>query len=186
MILRLKMEKLSLFDYINIFIGLITIAFSLIVIIYANIALITLIILLSITLLVAGAGRVYNSFLDKNLNKIGKILKFGTGLLAIIMSITIILILVINPMFSIVLLINLLGYTLIVIGIVRIFIGIMVEKYPKKYRFILILVGIICFVFAFLVLVFPTLGYFLIVIFLSISLLVNGLARMSYVLLGKN
>lgn len=185
MILRLKMEKLNLFDFINIFIGLIIIVFSLIVIIYANMALITLMILLSIALLVAGVGRVYNTFSDQNLNKIGKILKFMTGLLAIIMSITIILIIVINPMFSIVFLINLLGYTLIIIGIVRIFIGIMIEKYPKKYRFVLILVGIICFVFAFLVLVFPTFGYFLVVIFLSISLLVNGIARISYVLFGK-
>ncbi|MGB5910155.1 MAG: DUF308 domain-containing protein, partial [Promethearchaeia archaeon] len=146
------------------------------------IVLLSLIILLSIALLFVGIGRISNAFLNEKLNKIGKVIKYITGILTIIVGIFIMVIVIVDPTFAILILINLVGYTLLVIGITRIFIGIMMEKYSKKYRFILIVVGITTFIFAFLVLIFPTFGYFVIVILLSLSLLLNGFARITYAL----
>ncbi len=176
------MEKDNLLIRVNIIVGLIIIILAILTIIFANILLLTLMLLLSIALLFVGIGRISNAFLNEKLNKIGKALKYFTGILAIAVSISIMIITMINPTFSILILINLVGYTLLAIGIARIFVGIMMEKYSKKYRFILIIVGIASLIFAFLVVIFPTFGYFVIVILLSLSLLFNGFARISYAL----
>jgi len=174
------MEKDNILIGINTIVGLIIIILSILTIIFSYTAVLTLIILLSIALLFAGIGRISNAFLNEKLNKIGKVIKYSTAILAIIVSIFILVITIVNPTFSITVLINLVGYTLLVIGIARIFIGIMMEKYSKKYRFILIIVGIISFIFAFFILIFPTFGYFVIVILLSLSLMLNGFARITY------
>ncbi|MBY9021272.1 MAG: hypothetical protein KGD67_09450 [Candidatus Lokiarchaeota archaeon] len=78
------------------------------------------------------------------------------------------------------LLINLLGYMFIIIGVSRIAVGLLVENYSKVYRVFLVLVGIFSFLFAFIVLLYPTFGYFVLVILLSLSLLINGLVRVLF------
>ena len=176
------MEQENILIRVNIFVGLIIIILSILTLILSNIVLISLIILLSIALLFSGIGRISNAFLNERLNKAGKALKYLTGILAIVISISIMIITIINPTFSIIILINLVGYILIAISISRIFIGIMMQKYSKKYRFILFIVGIASLIFALLVLIFPTFGYFVIVILLSLSLLLNGFARVTYAL----
>lgn len=179
------MEKEDLLIRFNIIIGLIIIFLSILVIIFSSAALLSLMILLSIALLFAGIGRLYNSFANEQLNKIAKIIKFLVGLLAIVISLTILILSIINPSVSILLLINLFGYSFIIIGCARIAIGFLVEKYTKQYRFFLVLVGIVTFVFAFIMILFPTFGYFVLVILLSLSLLFNGLARVMYSVLNK-
>jgi len=176
------MEQENILIRVNIIVGLIIIILSILIIILSNIVLLSLMILLSITLLFAGIGRISNAFLNERLNKTGKAIKYLTGILAITVSISIMIITIIDPTFSVLILINLVGCTLIAIGITRIFIGIMMQKYSKKYRFILFIVGITSLIFALLVLIFPTFGYFVVVMLLSLSLLLNGFARISYAL----
>ncbi len=179
------MEKENLLKGVNLIVGLIVILLSILVIIFSSAALLSIIILLSIALLFAGIGRLYSAFADEKLNKIAKGLKIIVGILEIIISLTVIIITIIEPTISILLLINLFGLIFIVIGASGIAIGLLVEKFTKQYRFLLILIGIISFVFAFIVLFYPTFGYFVLVILLSLSLLFNGFARVLYALFEK-
>jgi len=179
------MEKENQFFGINIVIGLIIIILSILVILFSNAALLSIMILLSISFLLAGIVRVYNTFADEKLNKIAKVIKFLVGLSVIVISLTILILTVINPTISILLLIYLFGYSLIVLGCARIAVGLLVERYSKAYRFFLILVGIATFIFAFIVIFFPTFGYFVFTILLSLSLFFNGLLRVFSVLLEK-
>jgi len=179
------MEKDSILTRVNLVVGLIIIILAIIVIIFSNAALLSIMILLSIALLFAGIGRLYNAFTNEKLKKIAKILKFVTGLLAIILSLTIIIISIVEPATSILLLINLLGYMFIIIGVSRIAVGLLVERYTKEYRFFLVLIGILSFVFAFIVIFYPTFGYFVLVILLSSTLLINGLVRVLYALFER-
>jgi len=171
------LEKENILTGVNLVIGLMIIILSLIVIVFSNAALLSIMILMSIALFFAGTGRLYNVFANQKLNKSAKILKFIVGLLAIILSLVIIIITIVEPTTSILLLINLFGYMFIIIGVSRIAIGLLVENFTKEYRFFLVLVGIISFIFAFIVIFYPTIGYFVLVILLSMSLLINGLAR---------
>jgi len=179
------MEKENILTGVNFVFGVLIIILSILVIIFLNAALLSIMILLSIALLFAGIGRLYNGFVNEKLSKFTKALKFITGALAIIISLIVIIVSVIEPTVSILLLIDLFGYMLIIIGVSRIAIGLLIEKYTKEYRVFLVLVGIISFVFAFIVIIFPTFGYFVLVILLSFSLLVNGLARVSHALFER-
>jgi len=179
------MEKESQFLSINLIIGIIIIILSILVILFSSAALLSIMILLSFALFSAGVARLYNTFADEKLNKIAKVIKFLVGLSIIGISLTILILTLINPTISILLLIYLFGYGLIILGCARIGVGLLVERYSKPYRFFLIFVGIITFIFAFIVIFFPTFGYFVIIILLSLSLLFNGLLRIFTVFLDK-
>ena len=174
------MEKENILTNINLVVGLIIIVLSVLVIIFSNAALLSIMGLFSIAILFIGIGRLYNAFSNEKLSKLVKALKFITGVLAIILSIIILIVTLIEPVSSILLLINLLGYMFIIIGVSRIAVGILVEDYSNVYRVFLALVGIFSFFFAFIVLLYPTFGYFVLVILLSLSLLINGLARVLF------
>ena len=179
------MEDESTFKSINIIIGFIIFILSILVLILANVLLLSLMVLLSIAVLVSGIGRLYNAFYNKQLNKIGKILKFITGLLASIIGLIILILTIVDPSASIALAISLIGYTFIVIGVVRIFIGIMMENYQKEFRIFLVIIGILTMIFAFIIVLFPALGYFVMIVYISLTLMFNGLTRMIVVLFGK-
>ncbi|MBY9004777.1 MAG: DUF308 domain-containing protein [Candidatus Lokiarchaeota archaeon] len=179
------MEDESTLKSINIIIGSTIFILSILVLILANVLLLSLMVLLSIAVLVSGIGRLYNAFYNKQLNKIGKILKFITGLLASIVGLIILILTIIDPSASIVLAISLIGYTFIVIGVARIFIGVMMENYKMEFRIFLIFIGVITMIFAFIVVLFPTLGYFVLILYISLTLMFNGLTRIIFALFGK-
>jgi uncharacterized membrane protein HdeD (DUF308 family) len=179
------MEKDNQFFGINIIIGIIVIILSILVIFFSGAALLSLMILLSIAIFFAGTARVYNTFADEKLTKIAKIIKFIVGLSMIGISLTVLITTIINPTVSILLLIYLFGYGLIILGCARIAVGLLVERYSKPYRFFLIFVGIATFIFAFIVIFFPTFGYFVLIMLISLSLLFNGLLRIFSILLDK-
>ncbi|NVM45537.1 MAG: DUF308 domain-containing protein [Candidatus Lokiarchaeota archaeon] len=174
------MENESLLKNINIIVGLIIIVLSIITLFYGVITLITLIILISIAFLFAGIGRAYNAITNDSLTKASKFMKYFSGLLSIIISIAAIFIALFNPGLAILMFSNLFGYLLIFIGVARISVGYLMESYTTLYRTVLILVGIITFIFSFIILMFPIFGYFVIVMLISASLLLNGITRLSF------
>ncbi|MBY9021273.1 MAG: DUF308 domain-containing protein, partial [Candidatus Lokiarchaeota archaeon] len=111
------MEKKNILTNVNLVVGLTIVVLSILVFIFSNAALLSIMGLFSIALLFIGIGRLYNAFSNEKLNKIGKVLKFITGVLAIILSIIIFIVTLIEPVSSILLLINLLGYMFIIIGV---------------------------------------------------------------------
>ena len=179
------MENENLIKNINIVVGSIIILLSIIVLFYGTAALISLILLLAIAFLFMGIGRLFNAYSNTLLNKLSKYIKYSTGFISIIVSIAVLVITIVNPSLSILILINLFGYVLIIIGVARIAVGYLMELYPIVYRVFLVIVGILTFVFAFIVLLFPILGYFILVTLVSLSLLVNGLARVLFGIVVK-
>lgn len=179
------MEEDRSIDRINMMIGFIVFALSIIVLIMANVVILSLMVLLAIGILASGIGRVYNAFYNKKLNKISKILKIITGIIAIVVGIIVLIFMITDPSASIVFLFSLIGYAFITIGVARIFVGIMMENYKKEYRIFLITVGIITMVFAFIVVLFPTIAYFVLITYISLTLMFNGLTRIIYEFFGK-
>ena len=179
------MEEKSIFNSVNSVIGIIIISLSIIVLIFANVVILSLMILLSIAVIFSGIGRIYNAFYNTQLNKFGKILKLITGIIALLMGGLVLILTITVPSVSIILLISLIGYTFIIIGIARIFMGILMESYKKEYRIFLVMIGIITMIFAFTVVLFPALGYFVLITYISLTLMINGLTRIVFSLFGK-
>ena len=174
------MDNVNLLKPINIIVGMIIIALSLIVLIFGNATLITLILLLASGLLFVGFGRIFNGITNEALSKTSKIAKYFTGLLSIIISLIIFIQNPEKPSFVVIFFPTLFGYALIFIAFARIAVGYLVETYPKPYRAALILIGIMTLMIAFLIFVFfPMIGYFIFLMLISLSLLMDGLARVS-------
>ena len=163
------MKEDTAFNSVNIIIGFIVLSISIIVLILPNAVILSLIILLSIAIMASGVARIYNAFYSTYLNKIGKILKLITGILTFLVGLIVIIITYINPSISIIILISTIGYTFIVIGVARIFMGVVNEGYKKEYRIFLIIVGIITLIFAFMIVLFPILGYFILITYISLT-----------------
>ncbi len=179
------MEGKSRFNSINSIIGIVIISLSIIVLVFSNVVVLSLIILLSIAVIFSGIGRIYNAFYNTLLNKFGKILKLVTGVIAVLIGFIVLILTLTVPGVSIILLISLIGYTFIIIGIARIFMGILMESYKKEYRIFLVMIGLITMVFAFMIILFPALGYFVLITYLSLTLMINGLTRIIFSLFGK-
>lgn len=171
------MENSKIPININIIVGFIIIVLSLIVLIFGAETLIVLILLLSFVFLFIGFGRIFNGITNESLSRTNKITKYLTGALSIIISLVVISIALGNPSLAILIFTNLFGYTLIFIGISRISIGYLAKSYSKNVRVTIISVGIITIIFAILILVFPTFGYFILVMLISFALFLNGLTR---------
>ncbi|MFX1380743.1 MAG: DUF308 domain-containing protein, partial [Promethearchaeota archaeon] len=150
-------EKKTL-GILNLVIGVLIISLSILVIIYHELALIFLIIVLSMAILLSGIGRLLNAFFNKKLNKYGIITKFITGIIAITISILVLIISIFDPNLSQLVFINLYGLTLFSIGIARIIIGIITDKYKKVNRILLVFIGFLTFTFSLIVMVFPDVG----------------------------
>ncbi|MFX0143528.1 MAG: DUF308 domain-containing protein [Candidatus Hodarchaeota archaeon] len=164
----------------NLVIGILVIGLSIFVIIFHQITIIILIIILAIAILISGIGRLLNAFFNKKLNKYGIITKFTTGLIAIIISVFVLITSIFNPTLSQILFINLYGLTLFLIGIARIIVGAITERYKKPNRILLIFVGFITLSFSLIVMVFPNVGNFVVLLLFSLTLIFNGLARIVF------
>lgn len=183
--LAIRMEEKSRFNSINSIIGIIIISLSIIVLIFANVVVLSLMIVLSIAVIFSGIGRIYNAFYNTLLNNFGKILKLVTGVIAVLVGVLVLILTLTVPSVSIILLISLIGYTFIIIGMARIFMGILMDSYKKEYRIFLVMIGLITMIFAFIVVLFPALGYFVLITYLSLTLMINGLTRIVFSLFGK-
>lgn len=161
----------------NMISGLVIILFSIIILVFSTVALLGIMILLSITFIVFGTGRLSDSFSDEKLNRFGVIARFITGLLAILIGIINLIIALVNPSYSILLLINIFAMVLFIIGITRIFIGVFTQEYSKDYRIFLILIGLMSLILSLIVMIVPYVGYYILVLLLSLALLLNGLIR---------
>ena len=165
---------------INLLIGLLIINLSILVIVYHQIAITILIILLSIAIFSSGIGRLLNALYNKKLNMYGTITKFITGIIAITISMLVLIISIFNSNLSQIVFINLYGLTLFLIGIARIIIGIITDKYKKENRILLVIVGVITLFFSLIVMVFPNLENFLVLLLFSLTLIFNGIARILF------
>ncbi|MFX1352672.1 MAG: DUF308 domain-containing protein [Promethearchaeota archaeon] len=161
---------------LNIIFGLIIIILSTIVISIQNMDLSITIFLLTMGILLIGIIRLFNSILDKKVNRTGIITKFLSGMVAIILSITIFVFLL-NPMLYVFLLIDLFGVVILVIGISRILVGVLTRKYTKNFRILTILIGLISITFSVIIFSSHTFSIHFLLLLISFAILINGFAR---------
>ena len=149
--------------------GVITIALSLDILINPRAGIATLVFLLSITLLAAGAERIAVGVLP-HLKKSSRASNIILGIVAIGLGFAVLAF----PSSTTLLLVTLLAVGLLVVGIARIVQGI-VNKYISKWsRAALIGVGILSLVISFIVFAHPVSGIILLIFLLSINLLIIG------------
>ena len=162
---------------LNIIIGLLAIISSIFILLFTLSAVLGLLLILAFTLLFIGIARLSNAFWNELLSTKAKIIKASVGLISIVMSLILILVIVLYPATLILILIYIFSIILFIIGIDRCFIGYITKSYISWYRVLLIIIGVITVVLSTLIFVIPIYDVRLFISLLSISVLLNGLAR---------
>lgn len=175
-----KLNKNNL-SKINVLIGFLIIAFSIIVLIYSTAAVIGLFLIIASSFLLMGIARLLNASYDETLNKKAIIVKWFMGILSIMLSLVAIILILLIPEVLIIILIYIFCFLFLSLSIARIIAGIDIKVYKDWYRIIIIATGIITFILNTIILFYPVVDYILFLRLLSISFFLNGLVR---VLLG--
>ena len=170
------MKRLNIY---NFFLGT-TIIFISIILFFFNIFFVLgLMLLLSFNFILAGVARIINSFLDKKLDKISLIAKILTGSIAILIGLVALLLTLFFPTISIDILLILFKFVLFLFGANSILIGYYSEVYTNLFKKLLILIGVITLSFSIIMIFIPILGYYLLVYLISLTLLINGILRVT-------
>jgi uncharacterized membrane protein HdeD (DUF308 family) len=166
---------------LQIIIGVIAIALSIVVLANPGLGIEFLIFLLSLTLLVVGIERVSISFLPYIRKSSTRISNIILGGLAILLSIIVIAF----PSFAMGMLVTLLALGLLFIGIARIVHGVTSKNTSKWSRIFLVAVGIISIGVSIMVFVNPVVGIVILTFVLAINLLIIGIESIVHGVSGK-
>lgn len=158
---------------LDIVFGLIAIILAVVVLAYQELAILTLIFILSIALLILGIARVIIGISAKYLSDGLRALNVGTGILALVIAIVALL----YPELATQMLIYLLSFALLINGIVRLVISGFAKAFPSWLRGLLAVVGLLVIVLSVVVFVSPAMGELTLILLLSINFLLNGIAR---------
>ena len=165
--------------YFNIFMGAVLVVASILVMIYPDPTLITLLIIISISVLLIGASRLINGATNKTFENKIRAWKVLTGFLAIVVGILTMIMIVADPAVSVKLVIFIFAALLIAIGVSRFATGLMASEFPKWFRAIVVIVGILSIVLSIVIFIFPDVGEATLIFLLAFVLMFNGLARVA-------
>jgi len=158
---------------LDIVFGLIAVILSIVVLVYQELAILTLIFVLSIALLIIGIARVFGGIFAKYLSDGLRAVHVGTGILALVIAIVALL----YTELATQMLIYLLSFALLIHGIARIVIGGFAKVFPSWLRGLLAVVGLLTIFLSVVVFISPAVGELTLVFLLSITFLFNGIAR---------
>lgn len=158
---------------LDIVFGFMAIILSIGVLLYPELAILTLIFILSIALLVIGIARVLIGIFAKYLSDGLRALNLGAGILALVLAILAIF----YPRLATQMLIYLLSFALMFNGTVRIVIGGFAKVFPGWLRGLLVVVGVLTVALSVVVVISPAFGFLTLVFLLSIAFLLNGMVR---------
>lgn len=168
--------------------GIIILSIGVMILSIINIMLIILIVILSIALFVSGVVRIINASSIEIIKNEVATYKLVTGLLAIILAIIVFFSTITQPHVAIELLILIFAFALILTGIVRFSVGLSTKGYPKWFRVLLATIGISTIILSIIMFVLPffltDLDYIILIFLLSISLLINGIAKLILGIIG--
>ena len=170
------MQKSDWVRVLRVIVGLIAIAASVVALTFPGLSVITLLFLLSFVLLFLGVARIAHSVKAKLWSKGHRALYAVAGVVALILGAVVLAF----PLLGIATLVFLLAFALLAYGIVSLVIGgsaaaILVSKWTRA---LLVIVGALSVVFSLIVLVFPGIGLVTLVVWLSVSFLLNGVESM--------
>jgi len=170
------MQKSDWVRALRLIVGLIAIAASVVALTFPGLSVITLLFLLSFVLLFLGIARIAHSVKAKLWSKGLRALYAVVGVVALILGAVVLAF----PLLGIATLVFLLAFALLAYGIVSLVIGgsAAASLVSKWMRALLVIVGALSVIFSLVVLVFPGIGLVTLVIWLSVSFLLNGIESM--------
>jgi len=170
------MQKSDWVRALRVIVGLIAIAASVVALTFPGLSVITLLFLLSFVLLFLGIARIAHSVKAKLWSKGLRALYAVVGVVALILGAVVLAF----PLLGIATLVFLLAFALLAYGIVSLVIGgsAAASLVSKWMRALLVIVGALSVIFSLVVLVFPGIGLVTLVIWLSVSFLLNGIESM--------
>jgi len=169
----------------NITNGLLIMILAITIFFYSGAAILLLILLFSAILILSGMGRIFNAFSNEELTGAGAIVKFISGIILIVVSISMIIAVLSNPTFSVALIIFIYSIIILIVGISRIFIGLAGANYLKWYRILLFIIGVVVVVLSLIVLFAPSLSNSMVFSMFAISMFLSGFARFLVGFTGK-
>lgn len=158
---------------LRVIVGFLAIAASVVVLSFPDLAVSTLLFLLSFALLFLGIARITHSVAARFWSKGHRALHAVAGVLALILGALVIAF----PGLGVGTLVFLLAFGLLAYGTVSLVIGgsVVARLLPKWVRALLVIVGALSVMFSVIVLVYPGIGLVTLVVWLSISFLLNGI-----------
>lgn len=170
-------KKERRFQTSNILIGLLMICVAILAFLDPELTNYVVIVVLSLVLLISGLGRLINSISEAKFKSIDTNARFFSGIIAVVFAMAAIIVTINDPVLALDIWYFLLAGALLIMGIARLIIGILLKDSEKWYKIFIILIGGVTILLSILVLVIPELGAIYIVVMISISLILNGLAR---------
>ena len=157
----------------DIVFGLIAVILSVVVFAYQELAILTMIFILSIVLLVTGIARILTGIFATYLSDGIRAINFGIGMVAMVLSIVALL----YPNLTTQVLIYILSFVLLLNGVARLVIGGFGRAFPKWLRGFFVVVGVLTIVLAAVVFMSPGFGSLALILMLSFTFMFNGIAR---------
>jgi len=157
----------------DIVFGLIAVILSVVVLAYQELAILTMIFVLSIVLLVTGIARIFTGIFAKYLSDGIRAINFGIGIVAVALG----LVALAYPNLTTQVLIYILSFVLLLNGVARLVIGGFGRAFPKWLRGFFAVVGILTIVLSVVVFVSSEFGFLALVLMLSFTFMFNGIAR---------
>jgi uncharacterized membrane protein HdeD (DUF308 family) len=153
--------------------GLIAVILSVVVLAYQELAILTMILVLSVVLLVTGIARIFNGVFARYLSDGIRAANVAIGIVAIALGI----VALVYADLTTQLLIYILSFALLLNGVARLVIGEFGKAFPKWLRAFFAVVGVLTIILAALVFVYSDLGFLALVLLLSFTFMFNGIAR---------
>ena len=157
----------------DVIFGLIAVILSVVVLAYQELAILTMIFVLSIVLLVTGIARILTGIFAKYLSDGIRAINFGIGMVAIVLA----LVALLYTNFTTQVLIYILFFVLLLNGVARLVIGGFARAFPNWLRGFFVIVGIVTIVLSVVVFVSSESGFLAMVLMLSFTFMFNGIAR---------
>jgi len=162
----------------NIISGIIIIALSFLLLIYSAAAVVFILVILAVIMIFLGLTQILNTRSDNHLKRSNLVVKYLIAILELLMGIILIINLITDPIATAIFSIQLLGFVFLLIGLSMLYVGSMNYDYPKDYRYILMIIGLLTIIFGVLIIIIPTVGLNLVTIVVALPLLFNGLNRL--------
>jgi uncharacterized membrane protein HdeD (DUF308 family) len=164
----------------NIVLGIITIIIAFLAIVLPGLALYTLILFISLGLFLLGSARILRAVFREGLSQFLRFLNGIAGIIILILSVSVLILQTLVMLF----LVWILSAAFLVLGLVRILVGIMDKELLAWVRTLLVIVGLLTIGLSFLIFLQPALGELTLIIFLAWALVLNGITRIAYAIVG--
>ena len=157
----------------DVIVGLLAVVLSGVILVYQELAILSMIFVLSTVLLFIGIARILTGIFGKHLSDLIRALNFVVGMIAMVLAIAALL----YPNLTAQFLIYLLSSVLLLNGVARMAVGGFAKKFPTWLRGFLVAVGLLTIVISAVVFMSSDFGFLALILLLSFTFMFNGIAR---------